>query len=356
MTKIKLKAKNQFLEILLAVLSIGLIACQPTVQSNTESTNKTVPGKGLKVSSGSSVSTYAIFLTEVINIGLEKLGYETKPIKQLDIPIVHIAVSNGELDFYSAHWEKLHNKFFIENGGEEKFERVGIAIANTLQGYQIDKTTADKYKITSLEQFKNPQIAQLFDSDGDGKANLTGCNPGWGCELVIEHHLDVYGLRDTVEHDQGNYDALMANVVARKQQGEAIFHYAYTPSWVPIVLEPGKDVIWLEVPFTSLPKEQGAVSEQDTVVDGKNLGFAVDRVRVVANKQFLIANPAAKHLFELISIPIEDVNAQQKLVQDGEKQPKDLRRHAEEWVKKNQEQFDSWLEEARKIDTNLSEN
>ncbi|OLT68771.1 hypothetical protein BI334_30540 [Moorena producens 3L] len=34
------------------------------------------------------------------------------------------------------------------------------------------------------EQLKNPKIAKLFDSDGDGKANLTGCNPGWGMELA----------------------------------------------------------------------------------------------------------------------------------------------------------------------------
>lgn len=344
----QLPGNKKLLEIFLAIFSVGLISCQPNIESNSLSTNKTMPGKGIKVSSGSSVATYAIFLTEIMNIGLEELGYKTDA-KQLDVPIVHIAVSNGDLDFYSDHWEKLQNKFFIENGGEKKFQRIGIAIDNALQGYQIDKETANKYKITNLEQLKNPKIAQLFDSDGDGKANLAGCNPGWGCELVIEHHLDVYGLRNTVEHDQGNYETLMANVVARKQQGKAILYYVYTPNWVPIVLKPDKDVIWLEVPFTSLPKEQGAVSEQDTVTDGKNLGIATDKIRVVANNKFLTANPAAKRLFELISIPIEDVNAQQKLVQNGEKSSKDIRRHGEEWVKTNQEKFDGWLEEARKL-------
>lgn len=64
-----------------------------------------------------------------------------------------------------------------------------------MQGYQIDKETAETYQITNLGQLKDPQIAKLFDSDDDGKVNLTGCNPGWGGELVIEHHLDVYGLR-----------------------------------------------------------------------------------------------------------------------------------------------------------------
>ncbi|MFD2883893.1 hypothetical protein ACFS4T_19240 [Pseudomonas lini] len=23
---------------------------------------------------------------------------------------------------------------------------------------------------------------------------MTGCNPGWGCELIIAHHMKAYGL------------------------------------------------------------------------------------------------------------------------------------------------------------------
>ena len=337
----------KFWKIFLALLSVGLISCQATNQSSIESQIPQRSGKQIRVSSGSTVSTYGIFVTEIMNIGLEELGYKAEPIKQLDVPIIHVAVSNGDLDFSGVHWEKLQNKFFTENGGEKKFQRIGVAIDNAVQGYQIDKKTAEKYQITNLSQLKNPKIAQLFDSDNDGKANLTGCNPGWGCELVLEHHLDVYGLRNTVEHDQGNYDTLMADAVARQRQGKPILYYIYTPSWVPSALETDQDVVWLEVPFTSLPKEQGTVSEEDTVVEGKNLGIAVDRIRIIANNNFLADNPAAKRLFELISISIEDVNAQQKLVQDGEKNTEDIRRHAEEWVKTNQEKFDGWLEEAR---------
>ncbi|NEO69265.1 MAG: proline/glycine betaine ABC transporter substrate-binding protein ProX, partial [Moorea sp. SIO3H5] len=55
---------------------------------------------------------------------------------------------------------------------------------------------------------------------------------------------------------------------------------------------------------------------------------------------------------ELMTIPIGDVNAQQKLVKDGESSPKDIRRHAEEWVTKNQELFDSWVESAKEAATN----
>ena len=49
-------------------------------------------------------------------------------------------------------------------------------------GYLIDKKTAEKYHITNIEQLKDPKIASLFDANGDGKADMTGCTPGWGCD------------------------------------------------------------------------------------------------------------------------------------------------------------------------------
>ena len=342
--------KQSILLTLLSSLFVGLIACQPSSQTSTESTtssSKDMPGAGVKVRSSSDTTTEGLFMTEIVNIGLEKLGYKTATIKQLSIPLAHTGVSNGDLELYGYHWEKLHTQFFEKSGGEQKLKRVGVLVPNILQGYQIDKKTAEQYNISTIDQLKDPEIAKLFDSDGDGKANLTGCNAGWGCELVIEHQLDAYELRETVEHDQGEYDTLLANTVVRYQQGKPILYYAYVPHWSASVLKPDQDTIWLEVPFTSLPEAQGNVTEKETSINGKNRGFAVDKIRVLANKEFIEANPAAKRLLELISIPIEDVNTQQKLVQNGENRPQDIRRHAEEWVQKNQQQFDSWVEAAK---------
>jgi len=332
---------------LAALLVGGLIACQ-SPQSTNDPQLAGLPGAGVKVRSGGSGSSHGIFVTEIIKIGLEKLGYQTEPVKSLSISVIHTAVSNGDLDLYGTHWERLHHTFFENNGGDRKLQRVGVLVENALQGYLIDKKTADQYNISNLEQLKDPEIAKLFDSDGDGKANLIGCNPGWGCELAIEHHLDAYGLRDRVEHEQGEYEALLIDTMARYRQGKPILYYSYTPHWLGIVLEPGKEAIWLEVPFTSLPKAQGKVTARETSVDGKNLGFVVERVRVLANKDFVEANPAAKRLFELIKIPLADINAQQKLVYNGEDSREDIRRHAEEWVQKNQQQFDGWVSDAVK--------
>ena len=79
---------------------------------------------------------------------------------------------------------------------------------------------------------------------------------------------------------------------------------------------------WLEVPYSSLP--EGATAY--TVYEGKDLGFAVDSICVVATDTFLRRNPAARILFEVATIDINDISAQNKLVADGEDDSDDKRR------------------------------
>lgn len=304
---------------------------------------------GTPIQPAASTNFYSLFLAEIINEGLSELGYRVQPTQQLQVALAHAAVGSNDVNFLTAHWENLNYPMILNNGGEDRLERVGVLVDNTVQGYLIDKATAEQYNIRNLEQLQDPQIARLFDSDGNGKANLVGCNPGWGCAAVTEHHLEVYGLTSTVQFVQGEYDALIADTITRLQQGEPILAYAYSPHWAGAFLQPQENVVWLEVPFTSLPEEQADVDRVNTVVDGRNLGFAVDRIRVVANADYLRANPVARRWLELVSIPIEDVNAQQKRVHDGEKSPEDIRRHALEWIEANRERFEGWLEQARQV-------
>lgn len=51
-----------------------------------------------------------------------------------------------------------------------------------MQGYLIDKKTADEYKITHISQLSDPKLAKLFDSNGDGKADLVGASAGWAAK------------------------------------------------------------------------------------------------------------------------------------------------------------------------------
>ena len=76
-------------------------------------------------------------------------------------------------------------------------------------------------------------------------------------------------------------------------------------------------------------------------------GFVVSDIQVVANKEFLEENPAAKRFFEVFTLPLGDINAQNTKMQNGEKSQEDIERHAQEWIAANQEKWNGWLDEAR---------
>ncbi|WP_413481988.1 glycine betaine/L-proline ABC transporter substrate-binding protein ProX [Morganella psychrotolerans] len=302
------------------------------------------PGKGIKVLPVQSTITEETFQTLIVNKALEELGYDVQPIQEVDYNVAYASIANGDATFMAVSWVPLHNSQYKAAGGDDKFYRKGDYVVNAAQGYLIDKKTAEKYNITNIEQLKDPEIAKLFDTNGNGKADLTGCNPGWGCEAAINNHLKAYKLNNTVEHNQGNYAAMMADTITRYKEGKPILYYTWTPYWISDELKPGRDVVWLQVPFSSMPDGE----KIDTKLpNGKNYGFPPSTMHIAANKAWTDKNPAAAELFAIMKLPVAAINAQNLRMHDGQNSQADIERHANAWIKANQSTFDGWIKLAR---------
>ncbi|WP_422050849.1 glycine betaine/L-proline ABC transporter substrate-binding protein ProX [Shimia sp.] len=295
-----------------------------------------MPGKGVDVRPIMAPSLEETFQHRILFRALEDLGYKVAEPQEVEYQTIHLALGTGDGDFTAVHWNALHHNFFEESGGDAVLEKVGTLVDGALQGYLINKSAYDA-GVQNLGDLKDPEIAKLFDADGDGTADLAGCVPGWGCERVIEHQLTEFGPRDTVSHNQGAYNAIIADTIARSSAGENILYYTWTPYWVSGALVPGVDVEWLAVPYSSLP--DGATA--NTEFEGKDLGFAVDSIRVVATDDFLNANPAAAKLFELAKISINDISAQNKFISEGQDSSDDIDAHVGQWISDNQADYDS---------------
>lgn len=301
------------------------------------------PGKGVTVQPLMSSIQEEAFQTKIVMSAMKDLGYDVKPIKEVEYATAIVAIGNGDGTFMAAHWTPLQEDFYKNGGGDAKLSRKGVFVSNNLQGYLIDKKTADQYKITNLGQLKDPAIAKIFDTDGDGKADLAGCVPGWGCEKAIERHLTEFDLRSAITHKQGAYSALIADVIARYKAGKPILYYTWTPYWVSGALVPGKDVVWLEVP----PTPAGSTAKSTRLPNGKDYGFEVNTQHIVANKAFIEAHPDAGKLFETAKVDVADISAQNMRMNDGEKDGAAIDRHVAAWIKANQTTYDGWLAQAR---------
>ncbi len=314
-----------------------------------------MPGDGKTVTIGRATWDTGWFQADIYAELMKELGYKVESLAPLDNPAFYLSAARGDVDMWANGWFPLHDTYLKDPKVEGKVELVGYEVkAGALQGYLVDKKSAEEYGITSIEDFKDPELAAKFDSDGNGKANLIGCNPGWGCELVIEHQLDAYGLRDTVEHVQGEYSALMADTVARYKRGEPILFYTWTPNWTIGTLVPGKDVVWIQTPFPSLPEDQKSLEDQTTVQDVPGcvanpcaMGWPPNDIRVVANKAWLEKNPAAQKLLEQVTIPLVDISKENAKMLAGDDSEEAIMGHAQTWISDNRDQIDQWLAAAK---------
>ncbi|MGK2907954.1 MAG: glycine betaine/L-proline ABC transporter substrate-binding protein ProX [Desulfuromonadales bacterium] len=313
-----------------------------------------LPGKGVTVKPARATWNTGYFQEALVSAGLKELGYKVKDPKELQNPLFYQSLALGDVDYWTNGWFPVHEgqmpKNFYDQG-----EKVGYVVkSGGLQGYLVSKRDAEKFDIKSLDDFKRPEVKAAFDANGDGKADLTACPAGWGCEQTITHHLDVYNLNEHINPIKAAYSASMADALARYNSGKPVFFYTWAPNWTIFKFKPGEDVVWINVPEimpTEAQKDQvdrlTASDITGAVSNPINLGFVVADIQIVANKKFLAENPAAKEFFKQFTLPLGDINAQNTLMEEGEKSQKDIDRHAQEWIKKNQEAWNSWLAAAR---------
>jgi glycine betaine/proline transport system substrate-binding protein len=313
-----------------------------------------MPGEGTTIDMARATWDTGWWQAEVYKQLFEELGYEVGELTTLDNPPFYQSVAQGDIDLWVNGWFPLHETY--EETFSQGAERVGyVAQGGALQGYLIDKKTAEEHDITYVSDLTKPEIQKLFDANGDGLADLVACPPGWGCEEMIAYHLDAYGWDEHFNPIKAGYSASMADALGRYQNGEPIFFYTWTPNWTVGVLKPGEDVVWLQVEETMLPEDQEALADA-TTVDGLtgcrgpqpcNLGWPANDIRPVANTQFLDQNPAVRSLLENVRVPIDAIFAQNAQMNEGADSPDDLQQQAEQWIEDNRSQVDAWLEEAR---------
>src|SRR6056297_4325885 len=166
-------------------------AQQATQEKSAESMQQSaanLPGKGKTVEPGCATWTTGFFLEALYSRACETLGYEVDDPKKLGAPIFYRSLDAGDLDFWANGWFPLHDEFLPTNW-EERIVMAGTVVrAGAVQGYLVSKKAVEKYDIKSLDDFRREEVKEAFDANGDGKADLVACPPGWGCEKTIKFH------------------------------------------------------------------------------------------------------------------------------------------------------------------------
>ena len=184
--------------------------------------------------------------TAITQFILEKgYGCEVSVTKGSTTPIM-AAHYDKQLDVITEVWYDNIIANYEPHVEAGTIMNIGVNTPDSQQAFYVDKATADKYNLKSVEDMKKPEIAKLFaDPEDPSKGRMTSCISGWTCYTVnlvkqIEYGLDKY-YTNFDPGSGGALDAAIAGAFAKKQP---IFTYY----WAPTGLMGKVDLVRLEEP------------------------------------------------------------------------------------------------------------
>ena len=291
---------------------------------------------------------------EIVGQLIAELGYSVNTSQVFSTEEFYEALGREDTDLWLDTWLPEHDPYIDRVSAQGVVLAMSTPITDpAVQGYRVDRKTAEALDITSIADLRDPEIAATFDLDGNGKADLIGCNAGWECAKTIDRHIEAYGLSDTVEQISDNYDYQIRQTIERYDRGEPVLFFTWKPHAVNRILEPGTKTRWLTVPKAIPVDDELGRALPQPIADLEGCatnpcltGFPETAVRPASRQAFLQLNPAIARLLDRVFIPIDVIETQLVARMNGEDTPEDLRRYAQEWIAANREQVDDWLAEA----------
>lgn len=327
-------------------------------------------GAGVEVTMGRANWASGYIQAEIYKQTLEQAGYtvSSPSLLELDPSAGYLAMAEGSMDFWTNSWYPGHLSWHeaeLTDGslvGDHVSIVDGLFAGAGVQGFLITKSVAEENGITSMQQINDdPAINALFDTDGDGTAEIFGCQESWTCDNIISAQITYYGW-DNIEQTIAGYDAMFAQATDLANAGEPMVIYTWTPSSYVTTLIPGDNVLWLTMEETDIIDDSnpngddgGEFYDQRPGFDGFGadfctqpcqLGWKPADIQVTASNDFLAANPFVEALFPLMRPSVIDISILQVEQSNGDGSEAEVESIAAGWIADNQDLVSSWLEEA----------
>jgi glycine betaine/proline transport system substrate-binding protein len=314
-----------------------------------------LPGEGVTVTMARGNWKETNFQNYVVQSLLEELGYEVTDPEEIAPATFYPALAQGDYDLWASSWPLNHTPLLegeSPDGGTfgDKVQYIGTMMASgALQGLLVDIPSVEQFGFTTLgELLDNPDAVAHFDTDGDGRADLNGCDDGWGCQKVMNDTIAKNGWDDRIAQVSATHSALFAESQASFETGGPVLQYVWTPTAFVGKLVPGRDVLWLAIaPEEALEGQDGVSAVGDACTnDPCTTMFTPSDIVVTANNDFLAANPAAASLLASFKIDPLAVAVQAVAIDAGANPNDDMAAAADEWIADNRDTIDPWIEAA----------
>jgi len=217
-------------------LAAGMVAALMGVGANTAAAEE-------PIEIGWTAWSDAEFVTKLAQTLLEeRMDYEVK-LTMADIGVQYQGIANGDLDVMLMSWLPVtHQSYWEKFAG--KVVNLGPLYTDAKLGWAVPSYVPED-KVSSIEDLKDPEIAEKFDN------KVQGIDPGAGLMQASEKAMEEYGF-DNMELVSASGAAMTAAYGRAVRRDQWIVVTSWSPHW----MHAKWDTRYLEDPKGSLGKKE----------------------------------------------------------------------------------------------------
>ncbi len=241
---------------------------------------------------------------------------------------------DGSADVYTDLW--MPNRQAIWDKYIDGAQTVGhnVPYLGTQKMY-VPTYMADRVK--TVEDLMDPEVAAMFDKDGNGKGEYWAGDAGWKSTRMWQVKFKSYGLSELWEAEILPDATFKAQLKAAVQREQPILFYYWTPEWVHAAY----DISAIEEPARTEGCEDVALDQEDWLEASHFACASSDAMIYVAYSKTLDTRnpPVAKFLSQM---KLDPAVVNEWILQIG-RDKMDPRDVAEDWVNNNMDIVNGWI-------------
>lgn len=241
---------------------------------------------------------------------------------------------DGSIDVYTDMWMPNQQALWDEYIDGNQTVVTNKPYKGTSNIY-VPSYMADK--VSSIEDLNNPEIAAMFDTDGNGKGEYWAGDVTWASTKRWQIKFKSYGLDGLWEPNIVSADTFKAGLEAAYTAGKPqLFYY-----WTPEAIHVKYDLTALEEPDRFDGCEVVDLDAEDWLeVSYFECIIAANDIFVAYSKSLEERNPPVAKMLSNVQFTGDEINGWIVEMFENKRDPREV---AEDWIADNKETVTGWI-------------
>ena len=251
-------------------------------------------------------------------------------------PIIYAGMDKGDgsidvhTDMWMPNWQQAWDQYVVDNQTVDHNQPYQGTSNLYVPTYMADK-------VSSIEDLRNPEIAALFDTDGDGLGEYWPGDVTWDSTKRWQIKFKSYGLDALWEPVIVSADTFKAGLAASYASGGAQLFY----HWTPEALHVQYDLTKLEEPARFDGCEEVDLDAENWLeVSTFECEIAANDIFVAFSKSLYERNPPVAKMLKNVQFTGEEINGWIVEMFENKRDPQEV---AEEWIADNEDIVNGWI-------------